>query len=188
MIFESYNELATKTNAWTYTTIGNDQMTKLNQIFVDAVRATGGNNTNRVLCVQTLTSMYDANTLGNFVLPKDTVPNKLVVQIHNYSEAVDQSVEPFFTSIETFSQKVGAPVVVGEYAINNGGEKLEYKRYKVSNYVARAAMHGVKVFYWDDGNLKHYNLINRRAFKSSDKESINAILHPKIYSTKTIQI
>ena len=187
LIFESYNELATKTNAWTYTTIGNDQMTKLNQIFVDAVRATGGNNTNRVLCVQTLTSMYDANTLGNFVLPKDTVPNKLVVQIHNYSEAVDQSVEPFFTSIETFSKKVGAPVVVGEYAINNGGEKLEYKRYKVSNYVARAAMHGVKVFYWDDGNAKHFYLVNRRNLPCSDFESIKAIINPKPYATKYVQ-
>lgn len=186
LIFESYNELYVST--WTYTDIGNDHMTKFNQIFVDAVRATGGNNANRVLCVQTLTSFTNNSSLNNFVMPKDTVKNKIVVQVHNYNDNIDQSIEPLFINLEKFSKRMNAPVIIGEFAVNNGGDKIEYKPYKISNYVARAASRGIKVFYWDDGNLKHYNLINRRAFKSSDKESINAILHPKIYSTKTIQI
>lgn len=187
LIFESYNELATKTKAWTYTEIGNEQMAKLNQIFVDAVRTTGGNNLMRVLCVQTLTSMYDKQTLNNFTLPKDIVENKIIVQVHNYSECVDQNIEPFFTDLEQFSKRINAPVVIGEYATNNGNEKKEYKPYKISNYIARANEHFVKVFYWDDGNSTHYYLVNRRDLKKSEIGSISALIHPKSYSTNEVQ-
>ena len=55
------------------------------QTFVDAVRATGGKNSYRVLVVQGPST--DANktyTLMN-TLPVDPVPNKLMVEVHNYT-------------------------------------------------------------------------------------------------------
>jgi endoglucanase len=55
------------------------------QTFVNAVRATGGRNSYRVLVVQGPTT--DANktyTLMN-TLPVDPVPNRLMVEVHNYT-------------------------------------------------------------------------------------------------------
>jgi endoglucanase len=54
-----------------------------NQTFVDAVRATGGNNASRTLVVQ----VYNTNIwhgLDFFSLPSDTIANRLVVEVHHY--------------------------------------------------------------------------------------------------------
>ncbi len=54
-----------------------------NQTFVDAVRATGGNNATRVLIVQT----YNTNAwygLNYMTMPDDDIENKLMVEIHYY--------------------------------------------------------------------------------------------------------
>ncbi len=65
-----------------------EQMALLNsyhQTFIDAVRSTGGRNSYRVLVVQGPST--DANktyTLMN-TLPVDPVPNRLMVEVHNYT-------------------------------------------------------------------------------------------------------
>ena len=54
-----------------------------NQVFVNAVRATGGNNASRTLVVQT----YNTNAwhgLNFFTMPTDTIANRLIVEIHHY--------------------------------------------------------------------------------------------------------
>lgn len=54
-----------------------------NQTFVDAVRATGGNNTSRNLIVQTYnTNMWHG--LDYFTLPSDVVDDHLLVEVHYY--------------------------------------------------------------------------------------------------------
>lgn len=57
------------------------------QTFIDAVRATGGRNSYRVLVVQGPTTngalTYDLMNR----LPQDQVPNRLMVEIHNYTPA-----------------------------------------------------------------------------------------------------
>jgi endoglucanase len=58
------------------------------QTFVNAVRSTGGRNSNRVLVVQGPTTNGELTyTLMN-TLPTDKVPNKMMVEIHNYTPAV----------------------------------------------------------------------------------------------------
>lgn len=53
------------------------------QTFVDAVRATGGNNAVRNLIVQGPTT--DINTtVSLFEMPEDVVPNRLLVEVHYY--------------------------------------------------------------------------------------------------------
>lgn len=57
------------------------------QTFVNAVRATGGRNSHRVLVVQgPITNGELTYNLMN-TLPTDLVPNKLMVEIHNYTPA-----------------------------------------------------------------------------------------------------
>ncbi len=54
-----------------------------NQTFVNAVRATGGNNASRTLVVQT----YNTNIqhgFNFFNLPTDTIASRLMVEVHHY--------------------------------------------------------------------------------------------------------
>ena len=54
----------------------------LNQAFVDAVRATGGNNSERVLIASGYWTNIDLTTSSQFVMPKDTVSDRLMVSVH----------------------------------------------------------------------------------------------------------
>ena len=53
------------------------------QTFVNAVRATGGNNTNRWLVMQS-----GGDTLWLNALPTDTVTNRIMVEYHNYTPSL----------------------------------------------------------------------------------------------------
>lgn len=54
----------------------------LNQAFVDAVRATGGKNAERVLIVSGYWTNIDNTTSARFVMPTDTVSDRLMVSVH----------------------------------------------------------------------------------------------------------
>ena len=54
----------------------------LNQTFVDAVRATGGNNAERVLIVSGYNTNIDRTTDVRFVMPADSAADKLMVSVH----------------------------------------------------------------------------------------------------------
>ncbi len=63
-----------------------------NQTFVNAVRATGGNNASRTLVVQT----YNTNIwhgLDFFSLPTDSASNRLMVEVHHY-DPYDYTLNP----------------------------------------------------------------------------------------------
>lgn len=53
------------------------------QTFIDAVRATGGNNATRCLIVQGPYTNID-KTVSDYTLPIDKVPNRLMVEVHFY--------------------------------------------------------------------------------------------------------
>lgn len=54
----------------------------LNQVFVDAVRATGGNNAERLLIVSGYWTNIDLTTAPEFRMPEDTAKDKLMVSVH----------------------------------------------------------------------------------------------------------
>lgn len=57
---------------------------RINQTFVDTVRATGGNNTDRFLLIAGYNTNIAKTCDDRFQMPKDTVPNKLLVSVHYY--------------------------------------------------------------------------------------------------------
>lgn len=124
-----------------------------NQTFVDAVRATGGNNATRPLVVQT----YNTNIghgLNSFTLPRDTALNRLLVEVHFYdpydytlnatgsclywgapyptqsacSWAQENWVDDQFSKIKAKWVDKGIPVIIGEYGVikrtSLGGQQL----------------------------------------------------------------
>lgn len=195
LIFESFNEVLDINRSWTSSTTkdGYSALNKLNQIFVDAVRATGGNNSTRNLMVQTYSGSSSDITLRSFVLPKDTVDGHLIVQVHSYdpqgftsTEATwttmtdkwgsdDQiaTVEYFLEMVEDYSDSLGVPFVVGEFGAqskNNDADRAQYAALMVS----RGAEIGVKCFWWDEGGL--FKIIDRTTGAVTAPKIVNALV------------
>ena len=116
LLFEGFNELRELGNYGN--PVHNSSMQNLNylnQLFVDTVRATGGNNAYRFLIV----AGYNTNaniTLSaarGFAMPTDTVPYRLMLSIHFY--------DPWYFTLNTGNrtvykwgqelQRIGAPGV-----------------------------------------------------------------------------
>ncbi|MCR4560005.1 MAG: cellulase family glycosylhydrolase [Bacteroidales bacterium] len=105
---------------------------KYNQAFVEAVRATGGNNAERVLAVQGPATNIDY-TLNYFSMPTDVAQNKLMVEVHYYDPynfclnegtgytAVwnsENSLKNTFAKMKAKFSDNNIPVIIGEYAAN----------------------------------------------------------------------
>ena len=142
LAFAGLNEVNAEGN-WglTPTQENYDVTNSFNQTFVDAVRATGGNNALRNLVVQS----YRCNpTMGltNLVVPTDPTPNRLSVEFHYYDpysycsgaagsynywgiafsdkgtvtpDGNEKSLANFFLTIREKWWEQGLGVVIGEY-------------------------------------------------------------------------
>ena len=60
-------------------------LTRVNQLFIDTVRKTGGNNAKRLLIITGYATDIGKTTNGEYVLPTDTVPHKLLISVHYYT-------------------------------------------------------------------------------------------------------
>ena len=171
LLFESMNEVHDgygKPDPRHFTII-ND----LNQQYVNAVRATGGNNAKRHLVV----AGYNTNiehTINGFKVPTDSVANRLILSVHYYDpylfalqakkntwgkdspgEKDDWGQEDFvvaqFDKLKSTYIDKGIPMIIGEYGATHQGDFEDYQRYYVE-YVTKAAVdrHIVPI-YWDNG-------------------------------------
>lgn len=175
LIFEAYNEIDNITMGWTYSDLAVNQMNILNQIFVDSVRSTGGNNIDRILIIPTLFSGIKSNITGAFLLPKDSSKNKLVISVHCYAKEFDQDIEWIFQSLEDFSKRSGAPVLIDEFGASSDYILVKLREEFTSNFIARAANHGIKCCIWDDGYK--WKIIDRYNYENSDTKLIKALFN-----------
>ncbi len=74
---------------------------EINQVFVDTVRATGGNNANRFLLIPGYGTDIAKTVDERFVMPTDTVENKLLISVHYY----EPSGYCIFESLSTWGSK-----------------------------------------------------------------------------------
>lgn len=197
LIFESMNEVkgdnmsVVKENA---------VIMKLNQIFVDTVRATGSNNAKRWLMVPGKYNFIDSvcNTSNKFALPNDTEENRLIVSVHDYSpwsfcgtettttiSATEQmlsnndaELQPLY---DTYTSK-GIPVVVGEYGCVNkdNPEERAYYLESMNRSFKKYKLVGV---YWDQGWFDRsqipdysFSLIDRTTGEPIDKLVTDGLL------------
>ncbi len=84
LIFEGYNEAVGSVPEGTRMPKDElyDYVNALNQTFVDAVRATGGNNSRRLLIASGYWTNIDNTTDEKFKMPTDTAENKLMISVH----------------------------------------------------------------------------------------------------------
>lgn len=86
LVFEGYNEMLDASSTWN-APVDASSYTALNdyaQDFVDAVRATGGNNATRNLIVNTYAAANNDAVISNFKVPADKVSGHIAVEIHTY--------------------------------------------------------------------------------------------------------
>lgn len=81
LLFAGLNEPACDNQAKT------DALVKYEQAFIDAVRATGGNNATRTLIVQGPSTDIDNTNKFYTTLPTDQATGRLMVEVHYYSPA-----------------------------------------------------------------------------------------------------
>ncbi|WP_157995065.1 cellulase family glycosylhydrolase [Peristeroidobacter soli] len=148
-----------------------------NQTFVNAVRATGGNNASRTLVVQT----YNTNAwhgLNYFSMPTDTAANRLIVEIHHYDPydftlnqsgsclywgapypsqsactwAQEAYHDDLFAQVKAKWVSQNIPVIIGEYGVaTRPNLSLPARQYYLEYVNRAAASNGIKTFYWDNG-------------------------------------
>jgi aryl-phospho-beta-D-glucosidase BglC (GH1 family) len=174
LIFESYNEIDNIAKSWNYSDTAAAQMNQMNQVFVDAVRSTGSNNANRILMVPTLLDGTGDNYYNAFTMPNDTATDRIVVTVHEYTKVFNQDVEGFFGCLEQFSNTIGAPIIIGEFGTTSSYPLEDFRTAQASNFVARAAEHGIKCIWWDNGS--DYEIVDRRNLAGSDTDMINALM------------
>ncbi len=165
LIFESMNEVK---GVDMTVAEENAVICSLNQIFVDTVRAIGSNNEQRWLVV---TGKYNyINSLVNekheFELPKDTVENRIIVSVHDYSpwdfcgaenqirtEATQTMLLTNQNELKPMYEKYtsqGIPVIVGEYGCINKGNEQD-RAYYLESMNRIFSQYNLIGIYWDQG-------------------------------------
>ena len=85
LLFEGFNEILNLKNQWLYPgESAGYAVNRFNQLFVDTVRESGGNNRFRCLIVNPYAAAIDADSFHDFYLPNDAARDSLIVGCHYY--------------------------------------------------------------------------------------------------------
>lgn len=183
LIFEPFNELQDGGWGWSNTFRNNpkpqyDVINEWNQVFVDAVRCTGGKNATRWLGIPGYAAS-SAFTIPGLVLPTDYTAgsNRLIVAFHDYdpynytlanplvrqwghtadpdkrcSNQDEKNVTDTFDQFEAAYIDRGIPAYIGEFGCSrHSAEDLPYQEYYLEYFVKAAADHCLPMLLWDNG-------------------------------------
>jgi endoglucanase len=159
-----------------------------NQVFVDTVRATGGNNARRHLVVQAFNTNIDHSQTCNATLPADSATGRLFMEVHYYdpfnftineksstwqwgSIATDPAatetwanephVDKQFRKMKVAFVDKGVPVLLGEYAAMLRTERDPagtYRKHWNQVVTKSAIQHGLVPVYWDNGYTTNHQM------------------------------
>lgn len=195
LMFEGFNEMLDINKSWTEprSDAAYDIQNRYNQLFVDTVRVTGGNNVMRNLVLQTYSGGETRRTLDNFSLADDIADGHLIAEVHNYDpqgfcwlKAKDRimrdtwgtdedrnEINDLIERIKSFSVRINAPVIIGEYGSQDKGN--EAARAEHAGYiVSLAAAAGIKCFWWD--TVGAFGLLDRQNEKMIHDDIVKAIV------------
>jgi endoglucanase len=170
-----------------------------NQLFLDIVRRSGGNNEKRYLVIPAYCTNPVQTLANTFILPTDVIENRQVVTFHYYdpsdfgifskqfSWGTDSDKKKLDGDFAPFKSKYTdnhIPVIIGEtgavrqlYATDSAKEakarqsRLDY----LSHSFATAKKYGLVPIYWDNGvttgNGEKFGLFNRNTGQPNSDES-----------------
>ena len=177
LLFEGYNEMLDPYRSWNFAsfetpsrydnTVATSAYNAINsfaQSFVDVVRATGGNNSQRNLIVSTYSASSGAGSWNQHLQdplkymkrPNDEVENHIIFEVHSYLDIKDLNdtknvVNQMISALKSYLVAKGAPVIIGEWGTNveNGyalyrQNMLSFARY----FVEQTKANDIGTFYW----------------------------------------
>ena len=194
LIFEGLNEprLRGTSKEWSGDAKASEVINHWEQLFVDAVRSTGGNNTLRHLMITGYAASSSRDNLAKIKLPED---DKLIVSVHAYTPynfalntkgtstwdvAKDaRDIDSLMKTINDLFISKGIPAIIGEFgAMNkeNEPERVEWATY----YLTKAKEIGVPCVWWDNGafsgNGENFGLLDRRKLEYPYPELLDAMM------------
>lgn len=148
-------------------------LTRVNQIFIDTVRATGGNNTTRLLIVAGYSTDITKTCSSDYALPKDTIPHRLFISVHYYtpwqfcgmtqdeswgkvahtwgSDSEVAELERLFDVMKDFCTRHDIPAFIGEYGVTEKKESASRIRW-MSAVESAAWRRGMVPVLWETGH------------------------------------
>ena len=194
LIFEGLNEPRLRGTAkeWSGDAKASEIINYWEQIFVDTVRATGGNNSLRHLMITGYAASSSRDNLAKMVLPED---EKLIVSVHAYTPynfalntkgtstwdvgKDNRDIDSLMKMIDDLFISKGIPVIIGEFgAMNkeNEEERIEWVTY----YLTKAKETGVPCVWWDNnafsGNGENFGILDRRKLEFPYAELLEAMM------------
>lgn len=182
LIFESMNEvgfdtLYNKNKADAYNLIN-----KINQDFVDIIRATGGNNAKRHLLIAGYYTDIERTCDSLYKMPDDKA-ERCILSVHYYTPwdfctcdikhtwGTNSEVRQMETLIgkmkKNFVDK-GIPVIIGEYAAS--GSDLSSCIFFIEKLNKLCSDYGIATFIWDSGSQ-----VNRKTYKWRTPQYLEAL-------------
>lgn len=182
LIFESMNEvgfdtLYNKNKADAYNLIN-----KINQDFVDIIRATGGNNAKRHLLIAGYYTDIERTCDSLYKMPDDKA-GRCILSVHYYTPwdfctcdikhtwGTNSEVRQMETLIgkmkKNFVDK-GIPVIIGEYAAS--GSDLSSCIFFIEKLNKLCSDYGIATFIWDNGRQ-----VNRKTYKWRTPQYLEAL-------------
>lgn len=202
LILEGMNEPRTvgSEKEWSGGTSAERQVVnKYNKLFIEAVRASGGNNAERCLMITTYGGSSSYEAINDLEIPND---DKIIVTMHSYYPyvfAVENSysetkftnngkaeIDDLVNNVNECLIKKGVPVIFGEFGSNNKSntaERVKHTKY----YVDSAKKIGVPCLWWDNGGNNSIEdggngmgLMNRKTYEWYYPELVEAITGKKV--------
>ncbi|MBR1763848.1 MAG: glycoside hydrolase family 5 protein [Ruminococcus sp.] len=202
LIFESMNEprLMGTNKEWWFNSDDEEGLesirviSKLNQVFVDTVRAAGGKNETRFLMVPSnAANAYNAMSEA-FTFPTDTVDSRIILSVHaytpydftmNYAGGTDKwgprskAGLSFISDLDKTFVQNGIGVVIGEFGATNK-DNLDARVAWATDYCTMTKEAGIACVLWDNGGTKagdeNFGMIDRNNFEIYYPELLNAML------------
>lgn len=197
LIFEALNEPRTPGSAKEWAGGTPEEHANLNvyyQLFVDTVRASGGNNGKRALMVNTYAASAEPVAINALKIPNDTVENKIIVSVHAYAPynfalnrnpefnkwdknngADTSQITDAIDRVQTAFLRKNIPVIWGEFGAMNKDNTEDRVRW-AEFYTGYAKSKGMPCVWWDNGivtgeSAERFGLLDRRT---------NEIIYPGI--------
>lgn len=174
-----------------------DMVNKYNQIIVDVIRDSEGNNLKRFIACPGLMASPEYTMWDLFKIPNDKEKDKLIIAVHMYdpynfagespgtktfTKNMGSQIAVTFKKLNEKFIKKGYPVIIGEYGAtnkNNLDARLEWFHF----FLKYSRLYGITSCLWDNGSWlvtgndysEHFGYYNRKEQKWYFPEILQAI-------------
>lgn len=182
LIFESMNEVGFDTLYNKNKTDAYNLINKINQDFVDIIRATGGNNAKRHLLIAGYYTDIERTCDSLYKMPDDKA-GRCILSVHYYTpwdfctcdikhtwgtKSEVRQMETLIGKMKKNFVDKGIPVIIGEYAAS--GSDLSSCIFFIEKLNKLCSDYGIATFIWDSGRQ-----VNRKTYKWRTPQYLEAL-------------